>query len=58
MSDDRKSFCAMLFSPLLVAAVIVSGLASLSARNLDGSAVMGQAQFDHAAAVHTLLFRH
>jgi hypothetical protein len=58
MSNERKSFCAMLFSPLLVAAVIVSGLASLSARNLDGSAVMGQAHFDHAAAVHTLLFRH
>ncbi|MGH7035505.1 MAG: hypothetical protein ACREFL_17365 [Stellaceae bacterium] len=58
MSDDRKSFCAMLVSPLLVGAVIVSGLASLSARNLDSGAVMEHAQFDHAAAVHTLLFRH
>jgi len=58
MSDERKSFCAMLFSPLLVAAVIVSGLASLSARNLDGSAAMEHVQFDHAVAVHTLLFRH
>ena len=58
MSDERKSFCAMLFSPLLVAAVIVSGLASLSAHNLDGSPVIGQAHFYHAAAVHTLLFRH
>jgi hypothetical protein len=58
MSDERKSFCAMLFSPLLVAAVIVSGLASLSARNLDGGVVTDHAHFDHAAAVHTLLFRH
>jgi len=57
MSNDRMSLCAALFSPLLVAAVIVSGLGSLSARNLSGDGAVQQSQFDHASAVQHLLFR-
>jgi hypothetical protein len=58
MSNDRMNLCAALFSPLLVAAVMVTGLASLSAQNLSGSGVMRQAQQDHATAIQKLLFRH
>lgn len=58
MSKDRMNMCAFLFSPLLVAAVIVTGLGSLSAQNLSGSGVMHAAQQEHAGAIHKLLFRH
>lgn len=58
MSRDRMNMCASLFSPLLVAAVIVSGLASLSAQNLSGGSVMWQSQQDHATAIQKLLFRN
>ncbi len=57
MSKDRMNMWASLFSPLLVAAVIVTGLGSLSAQNLSGGSVMWQAQHDHATAIQKLLFR-
>ncbi len=57
MVNDRWDFCASLFSPLIVAAVVVTGLASLSVQNLNGSSAVHQIKLDHAAAVQRLLFR-
>ena len=58
MSNDRMNMIASLLSPLFVAAVIVSGLTSLSVQNLNHSNVMYQASADHTGAIQRLFFRN
>ncbi len=57
MSRDKMNMCASLLSPLFVAAVIVTGLASLGVENLSGANVVHQVSQDHAVAIHKLWFR-
>jgi hypothetical protein len=57
MLKDRLNTCASLASTLVVAAVIVTGLVSLSAENLSQHATARQVQLDHSAAIHKLLFK-
>jgi len=54
---DRLNACASLMSSLLVAAVVVTGLASLSAQNLNGSAGARQFKDDHSIAIQKIMFR-
>jgi hypothetical protein len=46
-----------LLSPLIVAAVVVLGLASLCAQNLSGGGGARQFKEDHSMAIQKLLFR-
>ena len=46
-----------LVPPLLVAAVVLVGLAWLSVENLNGSVGARQSLHDHAVAIQNLLFR-
>ncbi len=57
MMKDRLNNCASLMSSLLVAAVIVTGLASLCAENLNGSVGARQYKEDHSSAIQKLMFR-
>jgi hypothetical protein len=57
MSRERMNMCASLLSPLFVAAIIVSGLASLSVENLSGANITHQVTQEHAVAIHKLWFR-
>lgn len=57
MSKDRLNTCASLASPLVVAAVVVTGLVSLCAENLSQRPVTQQVQLDHSTAIHKLLFK-
>jgi hypothetical protein len=57
MSREKMNMCASLLSPLFVAAIIVSGLASLSVENLSGTSIAHQVTQDHAVAIHKLWFR-
>jgi len=57
MSKERLNSCASLMSSLMVATVVVIGLASLCAENLSGSVMSRQIKEDHSVAVQKLLFR-
>lgn len=57
MMRDRLNACASLMSSLLVAAVVVTGLATLSAENLSGSLGSRQLTQDHSGAIQKILFR-
>lgn len=57
MSREKMTMCASLLSPLFVAAVIVTGLASMSVENLNGANIAHQVSQDHSAAIHKLWFR-
>jgi hypothetical protein len=57
MMKDRINACTSLMSSLLVAAVVVTGLASLSAQNLSGNFGAHQFKEDHSNAIQKLMFR-
>jgi len=57
MIKDRMNACTSLMSSLLVAAVVVTGLASLCAQNLNGSVGAHQFKQDHSVAIQKLMFR-
>jgi hypothetical protein len=57
VSKDRINACASILSPLIVAAVVILGLASICAENLSGSVGARQFRNDHSAAIQKLLFR-
>jgi len=57
MMKDRINACMSLMSSLLVAAVVVTGLASLSAQNLSGNYGTHQFKDDHSNAIQKLMFR-
>jgi hypothetical protein len=57
MIKDRMNACMSLMSTLLVAAVVVTGLASLSAQNLSGNFGAHQFKEDHSVAIQKLMFR-
>jgi hypothetical protein len=54
---NRMNACASLMSSLLVAAVVVTGLASLSAQNLNGTVGARQLNQEHSTAIQKLMFR-
>jgi hypothetical protein len=56
-SGDRRSAYVSLLSPLIVAGVVVLGLASLCLENLSGSVGARQLNNDHATAIQKILFR-
>ena len=56
-SGDRRSAYVSLLSPLIVAGVVVLGLASLCLENLSGSVGARQLNYDHATAIQKILFR-
>jgi hypothetical protein len=55
--EARWKICLHLGAPLIVAAVVLAGLAWLSAENLSGSVAARQSIHDHAVAIRNLLFR-
>lgn len=57
MMKDRMNACMSLMSSLLVAAVVLTGLAALSAQNLSGSAGTHQFKDDHSVAIQKIMFR-
>jgi len=57
MMQDRLNACASIMSSLLVAAVIVTGLATLSVQNLSGNIGAPQLKQDHSVAIQKLMFR-
>ena len=57
-AETRWHFCLALGAPLIVAAVVMAGLAWLSIENLNGSVVARQSIHDHAVAIRNLLFRY
>jgi hypothetical protein len=57
-TEPRWKVCIALGAPLLVAAVVLVGLAWLSAENLSGTVAARQSIHDHAVAIRNLLFRY
>jgi len=57
MLREKLNACASLMSPLIVAVVIVTGLATLCAENLNGSVGARQLKEDHSVAIQKLMFR-
>jgi hypothetical protein len=56
-SEPRWKICIAFGAPLIVAAVVLAGLAWLSAENLSGNVAARQMFHDHAVAIRNLLFR-
>jgi hypothetical protein len=52
----QKTF-ASFAAPLILAAIVVTGLIWLAIANLDGSAVVRQFDLEHSSAIQKLLFR-
>ena len=57
MMKDRLNACTSLMSSLLLAAVVVTGLASLCAQNLSGNNGVHPFKDDHSVAIQKLMFR-
>jgi hypothetical protein len=56
-SESRWKICVAFGAPLIVATVVLAGLAWLSAENLSGNVAARQSIHDHAVAIRNLLFR-
>ena len=57
MMKDRLNACTSLMSSLVLATVIVTGLAALCAQNLNGTVGAREMKQDHSTAIQKLMFR-
>jgi hypothetical protein len=57
LSRERQNTFVSIAAPLIVAAIVVSGLTWLAIDNLGGGVVIRQFDLEHSSAIQKLLFR-